>query len=46
MTLGESASAYVLPTKSHIEPLGEEAAQGKGWREEGEEGREGGREGW
>ena len=36
MTLGKSASAYVLPTEPHIEPLGEEAAQGKGWREEGE----------
>jgi len=45
MTLGKSASAYVLPTESHIEPLSEEAAQSKGWREGGEGG-VGGREGW
>ena len=35
-----SVSSYVLPTESHIAPLGEEAAEGEGWREGGEEARE------
>jgi hypothetical protein len=37
MALGKGPSAHVLSTQTHIEPLSQEAAQGEGWREGGEE---------